>query len=240
MPERYDTITARHYAAYRPPLHEAILERLADPSERFASGLDFGCGAGQSTIALAQYCDRICGVDLNTTMLDQAKPHPNVTYKRATVETLDQCPGQPYDVVTFAGSLFYAKSDELRTALNGVCAPSATILVYDFKIHLDPFLESVALPVSSGLSNYDYDINLSDWSGYETTIQGAERLSISATAQEMAHLLLSDSFYCDALAERFGADDPFDPIVSHIQERDPKNTLVVDIWYKRYRSVATD
>jgi hypothetical protein len=44
--ERYDSTSARHYAAFRPPLHSLILERVIGPSESFQVGLDIGCGTG--------------------------------------------------------------------------------------------------------------------------------------------------------------------------------------------------
>jgi hypothetical protein len=44
--KQYDSAVAAHYAAFRPPLHRPILERLIRPGETFSVGLDVGCGSG--------------------------------------------------------------------------------------------------------------------------------------------------------------------------------------------------
>ena len=51
--EHYDSFTAMHYAAYRPPLHEVILDKTIEG--KFDLGLDVGCGTGTSSIALASF-----------------------------------------------------------------------------------------------------------------------------------------------------------------------------------------
>lgn len=42
--------------------------------------LDFGCGVGRCTVALAEHYDSVCGVDVSGEMIDRARPHDNVTY----------------------------------------------------------------------------------------------------------------------------------------------------------------
>jgi ubiquinone/menaquinone biosynthesis C-methylase UbiE len=55
MRERYDQVTAGHYAAYRPALHSLILRRVFSDADSFDVGLDGGCGTGHSAIALAAH-----------------------------------------------------------------------------------------------------------------------------------------------------------------------------------------
>ncbi len=57
---------------------EAILNRLAqlDAQPKFARALDFGCGVGRLTRALAQKFDRVDGVDVSATMLAKAQSIP--------------------------------------------------------------------------------------------------------------------------------------------------------------------
>ncbi len=88
MTERYDSVVAEHYAAFRPPLHRLILERMIRPNESFQTGLDVGCGTGYSAIALAKYCDRVFGLEASQPMLDRARQHPKITYTCGTAENL--------------------------------------------------------------------------------------------------------------------------------------------------------
>lgn len=57
----YNLVTARHYAAYRPPLHASILALGLRDDELFREALDVGCGTGSSTHALGRWCDRVIG-----------------------------------------------------------------------------------------------------------------------------------------------------------------------------------
>ena len=69
MIKEYDNITALHYAAYRPSLHAKILKARFDYSKKFELGLDVGCGTGQSSIALANYCKSVIGMIAMSLML---------------------------------------------------------------------------------------------------------------------------------------------------------------------------
>ena len=76
----YDKITAFHYASYRPPLHSKILKRcLVD--RFYDSGLDIGCGTGQSSIALSDFCNRVVGIDSSSEMISKGNtPLKNLVY----------------------------------------------------------------------------------------------------------------------------------------------------------------
>jgi len=80
MSDEYDRITAEHYAAYRPPLHQLILSKCLNENQNFASGLDVGCGTGFSTIALSSFCKKVIGIDPATEMLVRAIDADNVSY----------------------------------------------------------------------------------------------------------------------------------------------------------------
>jgi SAM-dependent methyltransferase len=235
MGERYDTNAADHYAAYRPPLHPLILQRLVGPSEEFASGLDVGCGTGISSVALAQHCRMVTGIDPSASMLERAVPHPRIVYRAGSGSAPRTPPGSPFDVVAFAGSLFYAKSAELRSGLLGLCREGAPWLVYDFEILLDPVLAALGVQVRSEASDYDHTVDLSDWEGFETVIRGRERIRLEVRSIDMVHLLLSDSNRHDALAERHGNTDLFGTLVKLV-ERDPGlRGLEAEIHFSRHR-----
>jgi predicted TPR repeat methyltransferase len=69
--EIYDAYTAFHYNAFRPPLHGSILRQCLG-QDSFSKVLDIGCGAGHSTVALAEFCQKAVGFDVSQSTLQQA------------------------------------------------------------------------------------------------------------------------------------------------------------------------
>lgn len=235
MTERYDNTAARHYAAFRPPLHRPILDRVFRPHESFRVGLDVGCGTGYSTVALAEYCAQVFGLDPSRSMLDVAQRHPKITYLKGSGDALGQFPVQSIDVVTFAGSLFYAKSDGLRKELLRVCPPGGTIVAYDFQSHLNALVAELKVDCPAVASEYDHHANLSDWDEFSADGSGTDRLRLDITASQMAHLLLADSNRFDAFAKRFLDGDPFESLVRHLSRSYRQLQLEATIYFTRYR-----
>lgn len=233
--ERYDHAAARHYAAFRPPLHERILERLIAKEERFAAGLDLGCGTGRSAVALARHCSRVTGLDASAAMLAAAQADPRVEYVLGGVDWLGQASSR-FAVLTFAGSLVYLKGTRLRAALPGVCAPGAAVLVYDFEILLDDVLAVVGVPGPPGSPTYDHGLNLADWTEYRPVCGGRERWPVEADAAQLSHLLLSDSRRHDVLARRFETEDPFLPLAALLGDCRAGMAVTAEVHFARYEA----
>jgi len=77
-------------------LMRALAERGIDVSRRRA--LDFGCGVGRLSVALANYFDAVDGTDISETMIAQAIQHPKVRY-HVNNQSLAQFPTGAYDLV---------------------------------------------------------------------------------------------------------------------------------------------
>lgn len=62
-----------------------VFKRLAELDVKRGGELamDFGAGLGRLTVALAEHFKQVVGVDVSGEMLDRAKPHKRVRYKRA-------------------------------------------------------------------------------------------------------------------------------------------------------------
>ena len=238
MSERYDPTSARHYAAYRPPLHALILERLVHPGESFGVGLDIGCGTGHSTLALARHCGQVIGLEPSRDMLARARTHPGVTYLHGSAEELPRLSGGPFDVVTLAGSLFYTKTDALRRDLTQVCIPAAAVLVYDFEIRLDPILDTlgIAPPAPSpGVLPYDHSCDLTGWPGVQVEMRGTDNVGLDLQPDQLAHLLLSDSHRHDALSGRFPERDLFDVVEGALKAASIHRQVRADLFFSRWR-----
>jgi SAM-dependent methyltransferase len=77
------------------------LEGLGQPT-RFGSVLDFGCGAGRLSQALAEHADQVTGVDVSQPMLETARrlnQRPNVSFVLNESADLAQFADGAYDLV---------------------------------------------------------------------------------------------------------------------------------------------
>jgi SAM-dependent methyltransferase len=234
MADLYDRETARHYAAYRPPLHSIILRRVLADGDGFSKGLDIGCGTGYSAEALAGHCEHVYGVEPSRSMLDRTVPNERITYVSgagAKTSLPDRC----VDIVTFAGSLFYAKSGALVEELQRVCLPRALVIPYDFEILLDDILRGQGIRPQEIQSDYDHAVNFSDTTGFAEIVVGGERIEVELSATELAHVMLADAYCYRAFVEKYGVADPFAALASDLEAIGKRHTLGADIYYSAYR-----
>jgi SAM-dependent methyltransferase len=235
--ERYDPTAAAHYAAYRPPLHQLILERVLGKGASFGVGLDVGCGTGYSAVALADHCARVYGIDPSQAMLSEAAVHERVSYLGGAAERVP-LPDRSVEVVTFAGSLFYADVEAAGEEVRRVGGEGAVVVAYDFEILLDEVLRRCGVDPEAVESDYDHRASFSGVGGFTALAVGSERVGLQVSPFELAHLLLSDSHRYDQLATRYHASDPFPSLSQEIRSMDDPATIEADIYYSKYRIAA--
>ena len=151
----YDHITSKHYAAYRPPLHRLILEKCIKKEVTFELGLDIGCGTGQSSKALLSYCKKIIGIDPSLDMIKEAIPNPKICYQHFDGQNL-RFQDLHFDIIPFAGSLFYGKSQRLLDEVIRVGYDHAVIIIYDFEILFDELYKTLGIENSVVESDYNH------------------------------------------------------------------------------------
>lgn len=236
LKHEYDVIIAGHYAAYRPPLHHLILKKCLNKySIKFELGLDVGCGTGQSSIALTDFCEKVIAIDPSPEMLVMAKSHRLIDYKTFDGKNLDFPKGH-FDVVTFAGSLFYAKSQRLFNQTLRVTKNDGLILVYDFEIVMDEFPEVMKILVDKSSEEYDH---WSDFSGLDTygiskLITQKEQIKIKVSPKDMAHVLLAEHGVYQSLLSKNPENEPFEIMFDILKSRN-YSELPVNIFYTLYR-----
>jgi SAM-dependent methyltransferase len=237
MSDQYNQATAIHYAAYRPPFHAMILGRVLCDEDLFNQGLDVGCGTGYSAVALAKYCWHVYGVDPSPAMLAEARPHEKITYRPGTGAALPLA-DKSVDVVTFAGSLFYARSELLIKELKRVCRKQALVISYDFEVLVADAWRRCGLNPEKIESDYDFEIDFSDRADFIELIRWKEPVDIDLTATELAHILLSASDSYEAFVEKYNAADPFPILVSQLERTKAPHSLKAKIYFSKYRVKA--
>jgi SAM-dependent methyltransferase len=208
----YTDHIAQHYAAYRPPLHQVILERILGDTH-YPRGLDIGCGTGQSSLALLPFCKEIIAIDPSKDMLAKAIANKAIEYGYFDKVHLD-FKDQYFDIITLAGSLFYGKSQQLLDEISRVLQPGGRVIVYDFNILLTSLQALFPLPDITGY--YDHTVNfdgLALSNLQEVDVQKAT-YSLALSTAELAHLLLADEPTYENLQEFFTTENLFDSVLA--------------------------
>jgi len=237
MVDEYDQITAKHYSAYRPPLHAIILKKCISEKEGFDIGLDIGCGTGQSSKALTKFCDKVVAIDPSTSMLEEAIYHSHIEYRNYDGERLN-FENNSFDIITFAGSLHYANSQKLLDDIVRISKPSGSVVVYDFEFLSESLLQKLGF-VSKQQSDYNHD---EDFSGLENNslklvFQGKEKIDIRIKATDLSHLILSIKEQYSFFKDSFIEDNPHQALTEKLKEISGSDDFQIDftIFYKHYR-----
>ncbi|GAA5221551.1 class I SAM-dependent methyltransferase [Membranihabitans marinus] len=208
MNDLYNTSTAKHYQAYRPSLHQNILKSVFRKSKIFDQVLDVGCGVGHSSVALLEYGRNITGLEISAAMLEKAKTHKNIQYICGSL-TQYPLPSSHYDLITFAGSLFYAKSQALLNEVMRISKEEAIILVYDFQLDLSPILSKLNLILPE--SNYEHDTDFSD---LQASFLHLRETYVSPTSficspSEIIHVLFAEKPIASAINQKYPKSGEF-------------------------------
>ncbi len=193
----YNARIATHYAAYRPPLHERILKECLGQAS-FRAGLDVGCGMGHSSVALSKWCETVTGLEPSVDMLTNALKLPTISYESYSPGPLPFS-SSTFDIVTYAGSWYYAHSGVMVDETIRVIGPEGIILCYDFALDLTEIEEYFNW--NPGPSGYDHAINFDLYeTGQLEKIDQAEQTSgLQIQPEELAHLLLAEEGWHDHL-----------------------------------------
>lgn len=235
----YGELTALHYAAYRPKLHEVLLSKCLDSFKMFDIGLDIGCGTGQSSVPLTKYCRKVIGIDPSEKMLYKAIPHPEITYLHMK-DDLD-IPEGYYDIISFAGSLFYCKSQQLYDKLITQSKNGTLILVYDYHIRLENILEHLDLNFPEEVNYYNHAENLSGLKIEEVSvlIQKQESISIPIAIGDLAHFILSHQSIYQNLVIKSNSTDIYHHLSKKLKRlsKDTTSFIQADLYYQKYEVI---
>ena len=230
----YQTTTALHYAAYRPPLHKIILEKIFTLPGKRQSGLDIGCGTGLSCQALVRYCNQVIGIDPSMAMLRKAETQQAITYLNAHGEQIPLT-GNSVDVVTMAGSLNYLNRKLLIGELKRICRSGAVIVIYDFAIDLSHFESHFGGESSTESGSYSHQLNLAGFPEVEEIYVVSDEVMFNPAAGEIAHLLLADDRWHECLQDRFQVRNVFKSLKQEIEAINTRCEIKARIYYSLYQ-----
>lgn len=233
----YDKITAFHYASYRPPLHLKVLKKTLG-EKLYNSGLDIGCGTGESSIALSEFCNHVVGIDSSSDMLSKGKRHAKISYSFID-KTQINFKDASFNIITLAGSLWYAKSQQLLDEIVRVSDTHSKILIYDFQVFLEDVLGRLGFEKQESVGDYNHQENF--FGLYTGAIkklnEGHERVQIEMTAKELAHLILSVKEQYLFFEELYGSGELFTIVVEKISSdsRSKSFNIQADTFFTLYQ-----
>ena len=202
MSNDYDNITAYHYSAYRPALHLPILESCLE-GKYFEKGLDIGCGTGHSSIALANFCNEIVGLEPSSDMLTKTIFDKKVNYLHWEAKKLP-FPNFYFEIVTLAGSWYYGQSQYLLDEITRVTRSGGKVLLYDFNIVLNEVLSVLNIPNAESIYNHQVNFSKFQSNHLQEVEMKKSSMTFSITSQELAHLILSVKPYYLLLEQKWG------------------------------------
>ncbi len=239
MIDEYDDVTAYHYRAYRPPLHGEILAECIENKGKYAKALDIGSGTGHSSLALTHFCDEVFGVEPSSLMRQQALKHANVEYFDYDKSRLP-FDDATFDLITLAGSLYYAKSQRLLDEIVRVGTRDGSVIVYDFELLLDETLHGLNLK-NLGESSYNHQEDFSGLSEQKLSQirAGSNEMEVKIGASDLAHIVLSIKAFYVYLVDLHGKERLLEKIANLLRPIVDREgfTTKAKTYYKVYRIV---
>ena len=232
----YGANAARHYAAYRPPLHREILSRALG-ERRFGKAMDIGCGTGQSAVALIAYSGSITAIDKSAEMLAAAREQTGICYRLGD-ETHLPVASKSVDLVTMAGVLPYLDLAALSVELKRVCRAHAILLSYDFRVDLEAVSKLFLPDGGRQWKAYDHGANLDGVEGIAVCRSSETDVSFNLSAREAGHLLLASETRFDELIKQAGQGQaPLEFVEQTIRQSSFPGCLKARLFWSLHRFV---
>lgn len=124
---------AAEYAQFRPDYPDALFSWLADRAPAHEQAWDVGCGNGQASVPLAARFRRVLATDLSVAQIDQARPHPHITYRTATCEN-SGLPDASCDLVTVAQAIHWFDFDKFYIEVRRVLKPGGLLAAWTYTL----------------------------------------------------------------------------------------------------------
>jgi len=130
------------YAKNRPDYPVTLYKEILtfaqrDPNKKYGTCLDVACGTGQATLALANYFDKVIGVDHLDTQLQNAVKKDNIVYMKSTAEDIDKLgfPEQSFDVIIVAQAAHWFDMAKFYVAADKLLKPGGTLAMWGYGVN---------------------------------------------------------------------------------------------------------
>ena len=122
---------ADDYAKYRPGYPPEVFQWIAAQASHTQAVWDCGTGNGQAAVVLADHFDRVFATDPSQQQIDQASPHPGVTYTTASAEE-SGLGSQSVNAVVVAQAIHWFDHERFYQEVGRVSRPGAIIVAVGY------------------------------------------------------------------------------------------------------------
>lgn len=123
---------ARDYGRYRPTYPDALFAWLAAQAPARDLAWDVGTGSGQAAVALAGHVAQVIATDASARQVENAVPHPCVTYRVAPAED-GGLAGASVDLVTVAQAFHWFDAPRFFAEAARVLRPGGVLALWTYR-----------------------------------------------------------------------------------------------------------
>lgn len=124
---------AREYAQHRPTYPEAFFTDFAARAPGQSLVWDCGCGNGQAARALASVFAQVVATDVSAHQIQQAQPHPRVSYRTANANASDLA-ATSVDAILVAQAVHWFGGDSFNAEVRRVAKPGAAMAWIGYRL----------------------------------------------------------------------------------------------------------
>ena len=164
---------AENYAAARPTYPPELFDWIAAQASGTDLVWDVGTGSGQAARSLAGHFDRVHATDADPAQIEQAEPHPKITFA-AGLAHQSNLPDSSVDAVTVATALHWFDWKAFWAEIARVARPGGIFCAWTYhRAEVDDEIREYLLePVLALIDPYWAEGNRLSWRGYDAAELG--------------------------------------------------------------------
>lgn len=134
---------ASDYAKFRPQYPRALFQFIESVSPDNRLALDLASGNGQAAIALAEFFEKVIGIDASEKQIASAQPHGGVEYHIASAESTG-LPSHSCDALTVAQALHWFDLAAFYAEARRILRPRGVLAVWAYThLQIAPEIDAV-------------------------------------------------------------------------------------------------
>jgi SAM-dependent methyltransferase len=139
------------YAKFRPRYPDALFDFLARAAPARDAVWDAGTGNGQAAVGLARWFAHVTATDASASQIEQAIPHPRVSYRVCPAEACGM-EDSSFDLVSVAQAVHWFDRDRFWPEARRVLRPRGTIAIWTYLLfEITPEIDEIVRRFYSGI-----------------------------------------------------------------------------------------
>ena len=139
------------YAKFRPRYPDALFDFLARAAPARDAVWDVGTGNGQAAVGLARVFAHVTATDASASQIEQAIPHPRVSYRVCPAE-VSGLEDASFDLVSVAQAVHWFDRERFWAEARRVLRPKGTVAIWTYLLfEITPEIDGIVRRFYSGM-----------------------------------------------------------------------------------------